>query len=280
MIQIKRILDGNAGRVPHLLEFGQRLQLSNANNQVLIVKVRCVILQEADPQAAHGLLVAAQTRPDGAQLIHVVKVPSIPAVHNVFRFRLVGRMQLLQNRNDGRVALLEIVQEHQDVRVGRQGAPGGVADVAGLGEAFCHVTQHPHSIVDHRVVAQHSRVDLGQDVVHGNVSFNSGFVLDRVEFDDGNLGRSDGLDVSDSLHSLQFLCQLLNDVDGVDVFIGLVVAERERDVKVAVREGETVLGGSENIELSGGMRLLDKLCELRDEMASVLELNSYLQLRF
>ena len=38
MIQIERIFDGNARRVPHLLKLRQWFQLANADHQILVVK--------------------------------------------------------------------------------------------------------------------------------------------------------------------------------------------------------------------------------------------------
>ena len=78
--ELKRVLDGDAGRDPHLLELGQVLALSDAHHQLLVVPLPGEEVQKVHPELANGHLVLP---PAGPLLVdpHLLAEPGVPAIN-------------------------------------------------------------------------------------------------------------------------------------------------------------------------------------------------------
>lgn len=110
MIQVKRIFNGYELGRPHLLESSQRSLLSDADNMLLEVELFGVETEEAKPQLSDSLVVETELTPHRLQVINVVIKPCIPAFHHDLWLLLPFWVQLLEDRDYGRFALLEIIQ--------------------------------------------------------------------------------------------------------------------------------------------------------------------------
>ena len=80
MTEFKGVLDGDAGRDPHLLKLGQVLALSDTDNQFLVVPLPGEEIQKVDPQLSNSHLVLSPARP---LLIDppVLTEPGIPPIN-------------------------------------------------------------------------------------------------------------------------------------------------------------------------------------------------------
>ena len=79
--ELEGVLDGDAGRDPHLLELGEGPRLADGDHQLLVVPVPGEEVQEPDPEVTHQppVLPPARPRLDGLpDIMHTVifKSPS------------------------------------------------------------------------------------------------------------------------------------------------------------------------------------------------------------
>jgi len=81
------------------------------------------------------------------------------------RKRKKSERYLLEDGNDGRLDLLQVVQHQQRVGVGGERAARGVADAAALGQPLGHEAEDADAHVDPRVGRQQRRVARAQPVV-------------------------------------------------------------------------------------------------------------------
>ena len=61
--KLEWVLDGDAGRGPHLLELGEGPRLSDGDHQLLVVPVPGEEVQEPDPEVTHQPPVLPPARP-------------------------------------------------------------------------------------------------------------------------------------------------------------------------------------------------------------------------
>ena len=113
-----------------------------AHNQSRVVKVSRIELQKSNPEFRHGHFVQSQPWPDFLQVLQIRVKPGIPPIDDVDGFVLeIGLVKFLKYRNNRRLDLLKVVNQHQDVGIGGQAASGGVADITFLGELFDNVSK-------------------------------------------------------------------------------------------------------------------------------------------
>ena len=79
--ELEGVLDGDAGRGPHLLELGEGPRLSDGDHQLLVVPVPGEEVQEPDPEVTNQPPVLSPARPrlDGLPDIMNIVIPKSPS---------------------------------------------------------------------------------------------------------------------------------------------------------------------------------------------------------
>ena len=72
------------------------------------------------------------------------------------------------------------MNQHQDVAIGGEAAPGGVSNITNFGEELDHVAEDLNPGVNGCVHAQHLGVLLCQDVVEADVALDLALVVDEL----------------------------------------------------------------------------------------------------
>ena len=90
--ELKWVLDGDAGRDPHLLELAEVLALSDAHHQLLVVPFPGEEVQKVDPELANSHLVLPPARP---LLVdpQLLTEPGIPAVNLQRRYSVWAKSE-------------------------------------------------------------------------------------------------------------------------------------------------------------------------------------------
>ena len=80
MTELKRILDSDAGRDPHLLELGEVLALSDGDHQLLVVPFPGEEIQKLDPELPNSGFVLPPSRPFLIDT-QLLTEPGVPAIN-------------------------------------------------------------------------------------------------------------------------------------------------------------------------------------------------------
>lgn len=117
VIQVEGIFDGDALGGPLLLEGGESFPLADANDMLLKVKLLGVEPEQAQPQLPHRLTVLLQLWQMTTQFLEVITEEGIPTIHHPLWYSMSVK-DLLENRDDGGLSLLQEVEHHEDVCIG------------------------------------------------------------------------------------------------------------------------------------------------------------------
>merc|ERR1719186_2382469 len=102
---------------------------TDAHDKQVAVELGGVEIEESEPQFSHSHCVPSESLPLCSKLLNISRSiePGVPSSHQVRGLLHPRREHLLQHGHHGRRDLLQVVDHHQDVAIGRYTALAGVS---------------------------------------------------------------------------------------------------------------------------------------------------------